>query len=1114
MNTKAIFYDPSNKRKSFVKWTGIIMLFLMIFLLVNFVLSVIIKPYLPTPLLISHYIKPQYHAISLSWVKTNDTYHLNNKIASLTGETNNLIDMYAFYVERDDAAFTSLRLNLDKIDTLVPEWLNLTASGMIELNPDKANRTLSYIRSHRETLKISALINNFDGVKNQWNGELVRSTLWDEIKRSNLIKNLISYLDNHKLDGISLDFENIDTATRQYIVTFVTELHPLLQDRGAELTINVPFGDDSVPYLQLTNHTDKIIVMAYDQHWANANPWSIAGITRYQSGLNQLQKTINPDKIIIAVGNYGYDRLSGSSESTTLTRQEALATMNESSGEITYDQQSLNPTFSYSDEQNFDHQVRYLDATTAYNQIAIGRDHWIGKYALWRLWSEDPWLWKLIDHHTFDHKQKPVQLNEMDDWYDISYQWSWLLLKLLHQNITWSRSIIYDGESNLITHETITQFPYPYIIWRYASGSGKQILLTFDDGPSEYTSQILDILKKYNVPAVFFAIWVNAQNYPWIIQREIDEWHIIGNHTFTHPDISTIKPKELQLELNSTQRIIEAITNRSTFLFRPPYSVDIEPRDIFEAQSLVWLNELWYYIMWLDIDPNDWENPWVNTITARTINLAKQGGHTILLHDWGGDRSQTIQALPQIITQLKDQWYTFIDAQQDLWLASWSVMPILQWKEEIFSLTNYLLIYLSSYLNWFIYYVFFIGIIIWLSRLTIVIILALYQKYKTNKTSHFNNLYTPSVTVIVPAYNEWIVIIKTIENLLQSDYQNMSIIIVDDWSTDDTLNIVHNHFGHYPDIIILTQPNAWKAAALNYGISKTKSDIIMIQDADTMFNHNVITLMVRHFVDTRVWAVAWYVRVGNIDSIIWRCQELEYMTSQNLDRRAYDVLNCITVVPGAIGAWRKIALEQVWWLTYDTLAEDCDLTLCVLRAWWRIIHEEHAIAWTEAPDTIKSFLKQRFRWMFGILQVTWKHSDVLFSFKSPWLWWFALPNLIIFQLIFPLLAPVLDIIWLINIVILMFHLFGNYSQTIVTHSIHTLLFYGIFIIVDALITFITFSLEKERSISLAFWFPIQRLLYRIFMYQVGIKVIYTALTGKGVWWNKLARTWTAQLWKS
>ena len=168
----------------------------------------------------------------------------------------------------------------------------------------------------------------------------------------------------------------------------------------------------------------------------------------------------------------------------------------------------------------------------------------------------------------------------------------------------------------------------------------------------------------------------------------------------------------------------------------------------------------------------------------------------------------------------------------------------------------------------------------------------------------------------------------------------------------------------------------------------------------------------RHFADPRIGAVAGNVKVGNRSRWLTRWQALEYITSQNLEKRAFDLLNCIPVVPGALSAWRVEALRSAGGFTADTVAEDTDLTIAIRRIGWRIVYDEEAIGWTEAPETAAALIRQRFRWTFGTLQSFWKHRDTLGRPRYGTLGWVALPNIFLFQLLLPLVSPVIDLLFL------------------------------------------------------------------------------------------------------
>src|SRR5439155_14156658 len=206
-----------------------------------------------------------------------------------------------------------------------------------------------------------------------------------------------------------------------------------------------------------------------------------------------------------------------------------------------------------------------------------------------------------------------------------------------------------------------------------------------------------------------------------------------------------------------------------------------------------------------------------------------------------------------------------------------------------------------------------------------------------------------------------------------------------------------------------------KSAALNLGLRHAEGEIVVALDADTLFARQTVGALARRFYDPRVGAVAGNAKVGNRINLVTRWQALEYVTSQNLDRRAFSLLDCITVVPGAVGAWRRTVVHQVGGFREDTLAEDQDLTLAVRRAGYSVAYADGAVALTEAPDTLRALARQRFRWSFGTLQCAWKHRATLFRRHYGTLGWIAMPNVWLFQLLLPALSPLADLMFVFSL---------------------------------------------------------------------------------------------------
>jgi peptidoglycan-N-acetylglucosamine deacetylase len=554
------------------------------------------------------------------------------------------------------------------------------------------------------------------------------------------------------------------------------------------------------------------------------------------------------------------------------------------------------------------------------------------------------------------------------------------------------------------------------------------------------------------------------------------------------------------------------LTGRSTRLFRPPYIGDAEPTRSEELE-LAWIaKELGYISVGTRVSPDDWGMPGAGTIIERTMaeitNLdPDQRGQIVLLHDSGGDRSQTVDALPELIRQLRARGYQFVTVSELAGLTRDQAMPPVQGDQRFYLRAEAITFYALSFASWLMRWIFPIGIVLGLSRMTFIGILAVAQRVRARNRGRRQESegFQPFVSVIVPAYNEEKVIARTIEALLASSYPQFEIIVVDDGSLDRTSEVVRENFGSTAGVRLFTRPNGGKAGALNFGMHQSQGEVVIGLDADTIFEKEAIGLLVRRFADPSIGAVAGNAKVGNRINLITRLQALEYITLQNLDRRAFASLNCITVVSGAAGAWRRSLIERVAGVSSDTLAEDQDLTLKIRRLGYKIEYEEDAIAWTEAPDTLRGLAKQRFRWSFGTLQCMWKHRDALFSTRSGALGFVAMPNVWIFQILFPLILPVMDLMFIWTFVSALVERLEHPTGYVITDLWQAIIYYALFLAIDCLSSLFAFGMEKREQWSLLWWLFLQRFCYRQVMYYVIIKSVLTALRGTAVSWGELER---------
>jgi len=1016
-----------------------------------------------------------------------------------------------FYVNWDETSLASLKLHIDNLTHVIPEWLFLAPDGRSfrdrrqnQKPSDPDSQMLSLARQHH--VAVLPLINNYDEKTEQFRPDWLHTMLSDPSRRHALILSLKGFLIRSHFDGINIDFETEAAEDRDYLTAFMSELYQALHPVGLLVTQSVQVGSEAFDLAALDTFSDWMVPMLYDEHYAGSMPGPVASLPWFRQTVRRLAQMVPPEKLVLGIGTQSYDWIKGHRGAESTTFQQAVLTAKESEGVVRLDPASLNPTFTYADDSDRPHEVWLLDAISAYNQILSVRSIRPLGAALWYVGSEDPAIWTFFAHRRLGQPVRPSLLEEVRYGYEVDFEGEGEILSVQSLPTTGERALKCDPQTGLIVSETYRNdldgkhllYPSSYVIRRYAR-TPKTLALTFDDGPDPtYTPQILKILRDNGVNASFFVIGQNVENHPDLVRRIWEEGNDIGNHTFTHPDLSRTSAVRTDLELNATQRAIESILGRGTTLFRPPYAADAEPQTSDEILPLVRAERLHYLTIGELIDPTDWDTAHTNAERiVQYVLTHRNDGNVILLHDGGGNRQATIEALPRIISALKQQGYRFVT-------ISGMFARLGHPRSEVFPPVNpaeHLLVgvdkvvFKATYLVHRLLQIFFgLAILLGISRVLLTGLLTLIQHRRSRRRVFLQDFF-PKVSVVIAAYNEEKVIARTVEAILSSDYPDLQVIVVDDGSQDHTAEVIREHFHGDPRIHCISKPNGGKASALNTGIGQAGGEIIVSLDADTIFAQDTISKLVRHFQDPRVGAVSGNVKVGNRINLLTRWQAIEYITSQHFDRRAFDLLNCITVVPGAVGAWRRSAIEAAGLYTSDTLAEDTDLTFKIRKLGFRIVTESDALAYTEAPDNLKNLSKQRFRWAFGTLQNLWKHRDALFRSRYGTFGWIAMPGLWIYQILFQAISPVVDVAILWSL----FH--GNIRQV--------LFFYALFFLLELSGALLAFSLDRE-DLKLLGWLFWQRFLYRQLIYYVILKSILNAFKGGPVGWGKFERKGTVK----
>ncbi|MFG2279336.1 bifunctional polysaccharide deacetylase/glycosyltransferase family 2 protein [Streptomyces asoensis] len=684
----------------------------------------------------------------------------------------------------------------------------------------------------------------------------------------------------------------------------------------------------------------------------------------------------------------------------------------------------------------------------------------------------------------------------------------------------------------------------------------KTIALTFDDGPNPtWTPQVLEILRKYDVPGTFFLVGSMVSRYPGIVRDMVEEGNEVGIHTFTHVDLSYQSDARVDREMEQTQLALAGAAGITTTLFRAPYSSEADAIDNYSWPVYEKLGEDGYTSVFVDTDSDDWKKPGVSKI-IKWATPEDGKGASVLFHDAGGERSQTIKALPAYIKKMKAAGYTFTTisgvmqeqnaaarqasgtaGQQAAGTAGTAAGTATAGAQgtageqpgsvpggesgigdggnggtggtadrlqaahrEATGVTLYegkALIAAVTLAEWTVpalsVGLMIVGVAV-MGRFGMMLILARRHYRKRNKRRFsWGPTVTRPVSVIVPAYNEKECIANTLESLAKSTHP-IEIIVVDDGSDDNTSEISREAARALgmTNVRVIRQENAGKPAALNNGVRSASYDIVVMMDGDTVFEPDAVHQLVQPFADPDVGAVAGNAKVGNRDTIIGAWQHIEYVMGFNLDRRMYDLLRCMPTIPGAIGAFRRDAVLEVGGMSEDTLAEDTDITIAMHRAGWQVVYQEHAKAWTEAPGSLKQLWSQRYRWSYGTMQALWKHRKSLTD-KGPSgrFGRVGMPLVVLFQIVTPVFAPLIDV-------------FTVYSMIFVDFQAALLAWLAVLGVQLGCAAY-AFRLDREKYRYLLMM-PLQQLAYRQMMYLVLIHSCITALTGGRLRWQKLKRT--------
>jgi len=1121
-NSKQIFQTDSKKRWRGVQWGSRIFIFVAVLLILALGLMMKLdkSPKIPfkedykavmtasKPYLQENKISKEYKGfrsfISEKTMHTNLAKIQQARVERLKNQNKSWSQFpggirSAFYVAWDPQSLMSLKRNIRHINLVFPEWFFLDPkSGDLKTNVDPEGYK---IIKRTGVAAMPILSNNAD---REFRSEGLGKVLRDPEKRTVLIRKLAQQCQKFHFKGVNIDFEDMNLDSDEYLIAFMKELSETFKQNRLLVTMDIMTDNDDYNIRKLNPYVDYFILMAYDEYAEDSDAGPVSSQKWIEAQTEKILKKTSPEKIILGLGAYGYDWSTNKEDNTSVTYMQAITKASASKAAINFDDNTFNLNYSYTDSKNNTHTVFFNDAASIFNTMRFSSEYPLAGTAVWRLGSEDSRIWDFYDKDLTLAGLSRLNLKELENVKGqtmVDYIGDGEVLDVLNTPHDGKIALEIDSKEKIITDENYITYPSSYEVRKYGEAPQKDLVLTFDDGPDEtYTPQILDVLSKYHVPAAFFLVGLNAERNLPLVKRIYREGHEIGNHTFTHENVAKVSPERALLEMKLTRLLIECVTGHSTILFRAPYNADSEPTTSEEIIPVALARQQNYLDIGENIDPEDWQ-PGIKAdeIIKRVMaGINQQRGNIILLHDAGGDtREETVKALKTLIPALQKQGYHFTNLASILHKNKNVLMPEVPKTRSYYIMQLNLVLATVIYeISHFLVALFTIFIGLGLIRLILMMYWAFKERKKEKLLGDFPVLETyPKVSIIVPAYNEEVNIVSSLDNLLKQTYPNFDIIMVDDGSKDSTYQKAKEAFPDHPKLKIFTKSNGGKATALNFGISRTDAEYVVCIDADTKLQYDAVKYLISRFLNSdpaeKIAAVAGNVKVGNIVNWLTRWQSIEYTTSQNFDRLAYAYINAVTVIPGAIGAFKKSVIIEAGGYSTDTLAEDCDITVKILRDGYTVANENRAVAVTEAPESVKQFLKQRFRWTYGIMQMFWKQRQTFLNPKYKGLGLWAMPNILLFQYIIPFFSPLADLIMFFGI------LSGNGGKIFT--------YYLIFLLVDASLALVAFIMQREKLTHLLYVIP-QRFGYRWLMYIVLFRSLRKALKGEMQSWGFLKRT--------
>jgi cellulose synthase/poly-beta-1,6-N-acetylglucosamine synthase-like glycosyltransferase/peptidoglycan/xylan/chitin deacetylase (PgdA/CDA1 family) len=1001
--------------------------------------------------------------------------------------------VYAFVPAELEDTQNAMARTCDTVNVIIPEWLFLDKAGLSWLLEAENSTNVPYVilASAFEDDALMPLVH-------------VQADALDDLRPRTWIDTLQLVRERDWL-GLCFDLRRLEFLNLKSAFELLGPVRVAFAAAGKEACAVI--APEQMQFLpEAKDQPARIVVpVVQDAFTLGTYTEAPAPLEWVDQVVREAARRVPSDRLVIGMATGGVHWHAKRREVEYISFSESMALAARNNAFIGIDSVQGHGLVSYTGEDGAPNMIWFLDAVSHYRQLQILAENDLSSVAVWGLGREDPSIWQVLTHEDIFDSAARDELRQIDLNSFVSYHGKGPFIKFGQDGQVGKRDLTMSADGKRIEETIYLRLPAPVIAERYGEIPDKTVLLTFDDGPTKaFTPEILDILKAENVPAAFFMIGRQMGENREIVARMQREGFDYGLHTYSHPRVDRTSVGRLQVELGLQSRLFTWLTGTSPTVFRAPYLRGPGPLEGEIAKKLRDLTEGRYHILGASVVPPDWRTKSASTLVDYTLSQLDGSGRVILLHDGGGDRSHTIETLRLLIPALRAEGYGFTSLTEIMANIGPAYANGGETELESFEAAFY-----SGVTDGAVWIALLVPVAVGLGLLRGATIfgfaLRAYGRSQKRRAYFGPELppYRPDVTVLIPAYNEEDVILRTIGSVLDSTYDRLKVLVIDDGSTDATYRVVQDRYGNDPSVKIVTKPNGGKWRASNLAFDYIDTEVVVAIDADTVIAPDAIGRLVQPLRDPKVGAVAGKIVVGNPGTLLAKLEKLEYSVAQNIDRQAYESFNAIMVVPGAFGAWRAEAVRACGLYSGDTLAEDTDLTISMLERGYRVKSVSSAYAFTEAPATLGPLMKQRLRWSIGMMQSAWKHRRTIRDGEPIGL--IGLTDLLLFGVVMPFLGPIIDILLLIMLVRFVGSFDGTSFQSL---TVRDYAMWAVFIALPLMeLAMASFAIRCEPTAkrSLLWLIVLNRVFYRQLLMVNVYRSIWRILTGRLTGWNKLKR---------